>query len=151
MSRPFRALKSFVPVRSVHSNIVTLHRTLETSASPLVLLEYVPGQDLFSFLEQVRDHYDVDLAADPALTHTPPTPGLLSSLHPFSCSRTPVSASSPRCAPKWASAVVTCHDASVFHHDIKPENLLSPTTGLSITEASDDNANLDVISPSDAC
>ncbi|KAH9171195.1 kinase-like protein [Lactarius sanguifluus] len=54
----------------VHSNIVTLHRTLETSAFLLLLLEFA------------RDHYDVDPTSDPALNRTPPTPGLLSSLHP---------------------------------------------------------------------
>jgi hypothetical protein len=55
-----------------------LYRTLEISAF-LLLLEFVPAQDLLYFLEQAQDHYDVDPAADPELTHTPPTPGLLSS------------------------------------------------------------------------
>jgi serine/threonine protein kinase len=108
----------------VHSNIVTLHRTLETSAFLLLLLEYVPGQDLFYFLEQARDHYDVDLAADPTLTHTPPTPGLLSSLHPsqlLSHTRLRLIASM---FAQMCEAVATCHDASVFHRDIKPENFI---------------------------
>lgn len=135
MSRPFCALNFFflhflspqatihqsVPV---HSNIVTLHHTLETSAFLLLLLEYVPGQDLFYFLEQARDHYDVDLAADPALTHTPPTPGLLSSLHPsqlLSHTRLRLIASM---FAQMCEAVATCHDASVFHRDIKPENFI---------------------------
>jgi serine/threonine protein kinase len=108
----------------VHPNIVTLHRTLETSAFLLLVLEYVPGQDLFYFLEQARDHYDVDLAADPALTHTPPTPGLLSSLHPsqlLSHTRLRLIASM---FAQMCEAVATCHDASVFHRDIKPENFI---------------------------
>ncbi|KAH9991761.1 kinase-like domain-containing protein [Russula vinacea] len=108
----------------VHSNIVTLHRTLETSTFLLLVLEYVPGQDLFYFLEQARDHYDVDLAADPALTHTPPTPGLLSSLHPsqlLSHTRLRLIASM---FAQMCEAVATCHDASVFHRDIKPENFI---------------------------
>ena len=108
----------------MHSNIVTLHRTLETSAFLLLILEYVPGQDLFYFLEQARDHYDVDLAADPALTHTPPTPGLLSSLHPsqlLSYTRLRLIASM---FAQMCEAVATCHDASVFHRDIKPENFI---------------------------
>lgn len=108
----------------VHSNIVTLHRTLETSAFLLLILEYVPGQDLFYFLEQARDHYDVDLAADSALTHTPPTPGLLSSLHPsqlLSHTRLRLIASM---FAQMCEAVATCHDASVFHRDIKPENFI---------------------------
>lgn len=108
----------------MHSNIVTLHGTLETSAFLLLLLEYVPGQDLFYFLEQARDHYDVDLAADPSLTHTPPTPGLLSSLHPsqlLSHTRLRLIASM---FAQMCEAVATCHDASVFHRDIKPENFI---------------------------
>jgi len=108
----------------VHSNIVTLHRTLETPAFLLLLLEYVPGQDLFYFLEQARDHYDVDLTADPVLTHTPPTPGLLSSLHPsqlLSHTRLRLIASM---FAQMCEAVATCHDASVFHRDIKPENFI---------------------------
>jgi len=36
----------------VHPNIVTLHRTLETDALLLLVLEYVPGEDLYYFLEQ---------------------------------------------------------------------------------------------------
>ncbi|KAH9961490.1 hypothetical protein BC827DRAFT_1267507 [Russula dissimulans] len=108
----------------VHPNIVTLHRTLETSAFLLLLLECVPGQDLFYFLEQARDHYEVDPADDPALTHTPPTPGLLSSLHPsqlLSYTRLRLIASM---FAQMCEAVATCHDASVFHRDIKPENFI---------------------------
>jgi serine/threonine protein kinase len=103
---------------------VTLHRTLETSAFLILLLEFVPGQDLFYFLEQARDHYDVDPTADPALTHTPPTPGLLSSLHPsqlLSPTRLRLIASM---FAQMCEAVATCHDASVFHRDIKPENFI---------------------------
>jgi serine/threonine protein kinase len=103
---------------------VTLHRTLETSAYLLLLLEFVPGQDLFYFLEQARDHYDVDPTADPALTHTPPTPGLLSSLHPsqlLSYKRLRLIASM---FAQMCEAVAACHDASVFHRDIKPENFI---------------------------
>ena len=106
-----------------------MHRALETSSFLLLLLEYVPGQDLFYFLEQARDHYDVDLTADPALTHTPPTPGLLSSLHPsqlLSHTRLRLIASM---FAQMCEAVATCHDASVFHRDIKPENFIV-TDGL---------------------
>jgi serine/threonine protein kinase len=97
---------------------------LETSAYLLLLLEFVPGQDLFYFLEQARDHYDVDPTADPALTHTPPTPGLLSSLHPsqlLSHKRLRLIASM---FAQMCEAVAACHDASVFHRDIKPENFI---------------------------
>jgi serine/threonine protein kinase len=108
----------------VHPNIVTLHRTLETSTFLILLLEFVPGQDLFYFLEQARDHYDLDPTADPALNHTPPTPGLLSSLHPsqlLSHTRLRLIASM---FAQMCEAVATCHDASVFHRDIKPENFI---------------------------
>ena len=107
-----------------HPNIVTLYRTLETSAFLLLLLEFVPGQDLFYFLEQARDHYDVDPASDPSLNRTPPTPGLLSSLHPsqlLSSTRLRLIASM---FAQMCEAVATCHDASVFHRDIKPENFI---------------------------
>ncbi|KAN0138325.1 kinase-like protein [Lactarius tabidus] len=107
-----------------HPNIVTLYRTLETSAFLLLLLEFVPGQDLFYFLEQARDHYDVDPASDPPLNRTPPTPGLLSSLHPsqlLSSTRLRLIASM---FAQMCEAVATCHEASVFHRDIKPENFI---------------------------
>ena len=104
-----------------HPNIVTLYRTLETSAFLLLLLEFVPGQDLFYFLEQACDH---DPASDPPLIRTPPTPGLLSSLHPsqlLSSTRLRLIASM---FAQMCEAVATCHDASVFHRDIKPENFI---------------------------
>jgi hypothetical protein len=64
----------------VYPNVVMLHRASETFA--FFLLEFVPSQDLFYFLEQARDHSDVNPTADPTLTHTLPSLGLLSSLHP---------------------------------------------------------------------
>ncbi|KAM6501404.1 Protein kinase-like domain containing protein [Amanita muscaria] len=63
-----------------HPNIVTLHRTLETSSFLLLVLEYVPGKDLFYFLEQARDHYDSDPRHSDS--RTPPTPSLLSNSNP---------------------------------------------------------------------
>ncbi|KAF8262881.1 kinase-like domain-containing protein [Lactarius quietus] len=107
-----------------HPSIVTLYRTLETSSFLLLLLEFVPGPDLFFFLEEARDHYDVDPASDPPLNRTPPTPGLLSSLHPsqlLSSTRLRLIASM---FAQMCEAVATCHDASVFHRDIKPENFI---------------------------
>ena len=101
-----------------------MHRTFETSAFLLRLLEFVPGQDLFDFLEQARDHNNVDPTSDPALSHTPPTPGLLSSLPPsqlLSHTRLRLIASM---FAQMCEAVATCHDASVFHRDIKPENFI---------------------------
>ena len=95
----------------------------------LLLLEFVPGQDLFYFLDlyfldQARNHYNVDPASDPPLVPTFPTPGLLSSSHPsqflsHTHLRLIASMFSQMC-----EAVVTCHDASVFHRDIKPENFI---------------------------
>lgn len=38
-----------------HPNIVTLHRALETDSLLILVLEYVPGEDLYYFLEQQRD------------------------------------------------------------------------------------------------
>ena len=82
-----------------HPNIVTLHRTLETSSLLLLVLEFVPGEDLYYFLEQARDHYEPVKSSDTTTyidanasvlsvntvntmntTRTPPTPSLLSTL-----------------------------------------------------------------------
>jgi len=74
-----------------HPNIVTLHRTLETRAFLLLVLEYVSGEDLFYFLEQARYDYepnivnqsrtDVASVMTMSTTCTPPTPSLLAMLN----------------------------------------------------------------------
>ncbi|KAH9920075.1 uncharacterized protein B0H18DRAFT_957254 [Fomitopsis serialis] len=118
-----------------HPNIVTLHRTLETPSFLLLLLEFVPGEDLFYFLEQARDHYEVDpLALDLSTTppsdsscstsRTPSSPSLLSSLAPSQLlSRTRLHLIASMFS-QMCDAVATCHDHSVFHRDIKPENFI---------------------------
>lgn len=94
----------------------------------LLLLEYVPGEDLFYFLEQARDHYDMDNAHTTdfsvSTSHTPPTPSLLSNLHPSQLlSRTRLRLiSSMFC--QMCDAVAACHAQQVFHRDIKPENFI---------------------------
>jgi len=110
----------------LHSNIVTLHRTLETSSFLLLLLEYVPGEDLFYFLEQARDHYEPQQTPESALfnSRTPPTPSLLSNLHPSQLlSRTRLRLIASMFA-QMCDAVATCHSQQVFHRDIKPENFI---------------------------
>ena len=115
-----------------HPNIVTLHRTLETDAFLLLVLEYVPGEDLFYFLEQARDHYapvpsggaDDSLSSVGIEGHTPPTPSLLATLHPsalLSHTRLRLIASM---FSQMCDAVAACHDQQVFHRDIKPENFI---------------------------
>ncbi|KAF9047326.1 hypothetical protein BJ165DRAFT_1403061 [Panaeolus papilionaceus] len=117
-----------------HPNIVTLYRTLETSAFLLLLLEYVPGEDLFYFLEQSRDHYDPDNAhnntdSSVSTSHTPPTPSLLSNLHPSQqLSRTRLRLIASMFG-QMCDAVAACHAQQVFHRDIKPENFIV-TDGL---------------------
>lgn len=110
-----------------HPNIVTLHRTLETSSFLLLLLEYVPGEDLFYFLEQARDHYDSDItnpADSISSSRTPPTPSLLSNLHPSQLlSRTRLRLISSMFS-QMCDAVAACHAQQVFHRDIKPENFI---------------------------
>ncbi|KAL0581822.1 hypothetical protein V5O48_000190 [Marasmius crinis-equi] len=113
-----------------HPNIVTLHRTLETSSFLLLLLEFVPGEDLFYFLEQARDHYDENendssTSADSSCSsRTPPTPSLLSNLNPSQqLSRTRLRLISSMFS-QMCDAVAACHDQQVFHRDIKPENFI---------------------------
>lgn len=118
---------------SQHPNIVTLHRTLETDAFLLLVLEFVPGEDLFYFLEQARDHYAPDESAE---SKTPPTPSLLASLHPsalLSHTRLRLIASM---FAQMCDAVAACHDQHVFHRDIKPENFIV-TDGYAPSSSSD--------------
>jgi serine/threonine protein kinase len=108
-----------------HPNIVTLHRTLETDSFLLLLLEFVPGEDLFYFLEQSRDHYDSESPTNSSTSSlTPPTPSLLSNLHPSQLlSRTRLRLISSMFS-QMCEAVAACHDQQVFHRDIKPENFI---------------------------
>lgn len=92
------------------------------------MLEYVPGEDLFYFLEQARDHYDPTPVASEDGTsspsRTPPTPSLLASLHPsqlLSPTRLRLIASM---FSQMCDAVASCHEQGVFHRDIKPENFI---------------------------
>ncbi|KAF9474565.1 Pkinase-domain-containing protein [Pholiota conissans] len=109
----------------IHPNIVTLYRTLETSSFLLLLLEYVPGEDLFYFLEQARDHYDLDPTdSSVSPTNTPPTPSLLSNLNPSRLlSRTRLRLISSMFS-QMCDAVAACHAQGVYHRDIKPENFI---------------------------
>ena len=123
------------PVCSADPNVVTLHRTLETPSFLLLLLEFVPGEDLFYFLEQARDHYEtdpatIDMSTSPPVSdsscasRTPPTPSLLSSLNPAQLlSRTRLRLIASMFS-QMCEAVATCHENSVFHRDIKPENFI---------------------------
>ncbi|KAF6760063.1 CAMK/CAMK-unique protein kinase [Ephemerocybe angulata] len=112
----------------LHPNIVTLYRTLETSSFLLLLLEYVPGEDLYYFLEQSRDHYDPDsnhtTSDSISASRTPPTPSLLSNLHPSQLlSRTRLRLIASMFS-QMCDAVAACHAQNVFHRDIKPENFI---------------------------
>jgi serine/threonine protein kinase len=116
-----------------HPNIVTLHRTFETTSYLLLLLEFVPGEDLFYFLEQSRDHCEAN-CPDSCLSssRTPPTPSLLSTVHPeqlLSRTRLRLIASM---FSQMCEAVAECHAHNVYHRDIKPENFIV-TDGFSTT------------------
>ncbi|GJE95002.1 hypothetical protein PsYK624_111800 [Phanerochaete sordida] len=135
-----------------HPNIVTLHRTLETQSYLLLLLEFVPGEDLFYFLEQARDHYDPSSPCLPAAplspstpagglpstspsdsdcsmssestARTPPTPSLLATMSPSKLlSRTRLKLIASM-FKQMCDAVATCHEGGVYHRDIKPENFI---------------------------
>ncbi|KAF8868082.1 kinase-like domain-containing protein [Infundibulicybe gibba] len=84
-----------------HPNIVTLHRTLETDSYLLLILEPIGPPD-----------------------STPPTPSLLSNMHPSQLlSRTRLRLVSSMFS-QMCDAVASCHDQRVFHRDIKPENFI---------------------------
>lgn len=116
---------------------MTLHSVLDTPHFLLLLLEFVPGEDLFYFLEQARDHYEPSsspLSTSPSdsitsstsveSARTPPTPSLLSNLSPgklLSRTRLKLIASM---FGQMCDAVASCHDVGVFHRDIKPENFI---------------------------
>jgi hypothetical protein len=51
---------------------------METNSYLLLVLEFVPGEDLFYFLEQARDHYEPDPSS--TLSPTSPTTGGSTSL-----------------------------------------------------------------------
>ncbi|EMD33559.1 hypothetical protein CERSUDRAFT_117678 [Gelatoporia subvermispora B] len=114
-----------------HPNIVTLHRTFETPSFLLLLLEYVPGEDLYYFLEQARDHDESgpdELSGSPnsdsscgnGAARTPPTPSLLAAQN---LSRTRLRLVASMFA-QMCDAVAACHAQGVFHRDIKPENFI---------------------------
>lgn len=90
----------------------------------LLLLEYVPGEDLFYFLEQARDHHEPDSVEAASVSRTPPTPSLLSNLHPSQLlSRTRLRLIASMFS-QICDAVAACHAQQVFHRDIKPENFI---------------------------
>lgn len=87
-------------------------------------MEFVPGADLYYFLEQARDHHDPNSEQVISSSRTPPTPSLLSHLHPsqlLSRNRLRLIASM---FSQMCEAVAACHDQQVFHRDIKPENFI---------------------------
>ena len=104
----------------LHPKIATLHRTLETSSFLLLLLEFVPGKDVFNFLEPACDYDDdhdddhdstCEHAISPArnlfyhshssLILLPDRLGLVASIFSQMCHE-----------------VAACHDQQVFHRDI---------------------------------
>jgi len=106
----------------IHPNIVTLYRTLRTP-SYLLLLEYVPGQDLFYFLKQPCGHHRPEPPSSPFSTESHSAYlSLLSSLNPDQLlSRTRLRLISSMFS-QMCQAVAICHSVGVFHRDIRPEN-----------------------------
>ena len=112
-----------------HPNFVAFYHTLKTQSYLLLVLEYVPGEDLFYFLEQTCDHEEW-LASNPYAV--PPNPLLLASLHPnqlLSNRRLHLITSM---FSQMCDAVALCHREGVYHCDIEPENFI--VTNLCTTE-----------------
>lgn len=138
----------------IHTNIVTLHQTLQTNKWLFLMLELCPGEDLFYWLEKSRDVHppptpepfssskmsssSIPFSSSqlmsgmgsytPSLGHppfqTPPTPSLLSA---FSANTLLTARRLKLIASMFAQmceAVAVCHDAGVSHRDIKPENFI---------------------------
>ncbi|KAG8826735.1 hypothetical protein FRC17_008130 [Serendipita sp. 399] len=100
----------------VHENVVTLWTTLETSSYFLFVLDYIPGEDLFYFLEQNRD-----LEQDNAPADGSAAPSVLDPVNLLSFRRLRLIASM---FSQMCDAVAHCHRNGVFHRDIKPENFM---------------------------
>jgi serine/threonine protein kinase len=119
----------------VHQNIVTLWTTLETDSYLLLVLDYVPGEDLFYFLEQFRDYDESHLDPSSPSTHSnsgnpPISTAALSKLQPsqlLSYHRLRLVASM---FSQMCEAVAHCHRHGVFHRDIKPENFMVTDTRI---------------------
>ena len=99
----------------VHDNVVTLWHTLETASYLLLVLDYVPGEDLFYFLEQSRDYE----ASDNTLS-TPP----VASLPPDQLLSTQRLRLVGSMFSQMCEAVAHCHRNGVYHRDLKPENFM---------------------------
>ncbi|CAE7085633.1 unnamed protein product [Rhizoctonia solani] len=127
----------------IHPNVVSLHAALESTSCLFLVLEYVPGPDLFYFLEQSRDTLPPSPLSEeneheftpraqshvPQENRTPPTPSLLSALGPsliLSPTRLKLIASMFR---QMCDAVAACHAQGVSHRDIKPENFIVTESG----------------------
>jgi serine/threonine protein kinase len=129
LDRPILSSRSQANVHQslpTHPNIVTLYSTLETPSYLLMLLEYVPGRDLFYYLEESRDCYEPESPSSlsPAETHTSPILNLLSFFNPDqSLSHVRLHLISSMFT-QMCQAVAACHAVNVFHRDIKPENFI---------------------------
>ncbi|KAH8109043.1 kinase-like domain-containing protein [Phellopilus nigrolimitatus] len=129
------------PATRIRQNIVTLHRTLETPSFLLLVLEFVPGEDLFYFLEQARDHYEPEQPrAATSRTRARRTvraqrKHAQHDAHPADAQ--PALDAQREAAPQQRrlkliasmfaqmyEAVAVCHDVGVYHRDIKPENFI---------------------------
>ncbi|KAI0062164.1 kinase-like protein [Artomyces pyxidatus] len=103
-----------------HRNIVALHRILETPSFLVFILEYISSSvNLLSFLMEDRDSQALDAASvkdSSSIISASSTAN-----HQFSLSRVQLVASM---FAQMCEAVAVCHDASVYHRNLKPDNFL---------------------------
>jgi serine/threonine protein kinase len=92
----------------------------------LLLLEYVRGEDLFSFLEKSRDDYKSESSDGSASfpSVTAPTPNLLPEQNLSQLLSLPRLHLISHMFSQMCDAVGACHNQQVFHRDIKLENFI---------------------------
>lgn len=107
----------------MHPNIITLYQIFETPSYLFFVLEHVPGDDLFYFMEQARDGYH-QLSYSPEILRPLNSPSQLSIVQPsqnYRDSRFTLIASM---FSQMCDAVAACHEQKIFRSYLDPESFI---------------------------